>query len=125
MSISFKYKNVLIDEDNNVNEFPVKHNLKKNLIEISDTNCIRNILSSKEALCIKTNVTEIKEIATGIILSKNVKESQIIQNCNKLNIKIKGNYLIKFKNCKINIRNKTYENCEKTIHNKFILPTFR
>lgn len=59
------------------------------------------------------------------MLTKNLlNETTVEQNCNKANIKIKGNQLIKFRNCKITLQDKTFENFEITIHDKIILPNF-
>ena len=128
LAVMFKFKNILLDEDDNIFEFPVKDNIKRNLVEISDEYCIHQIFKPRKTIetCnkMKSNTSEIKEITTGIILLKNIKETQIIQNCNKQNIRLKGNYLIKFRNCKLNIKNITYQNFIKSIHDKFVLPNF-
>lgn len=125
MSILIETKTILVDQENNIYKYPVKDNVKRNLIMFNDK-CVNNIMKSKEALCSKivTNESEFKEITPGTIIIKNVNEINLMHNCNKLNFLLKGNYFVKFKNCKISINNKTFENFEKKQYDTIILPNF-
>lgn len=119
------YSEILVDQHNTAFEFPVKDDFKKNLIPIKD-NCINDIINSKEAYCKKQilDIEVIKLITEGIIITKNLNKTILKQNCNNLNLSLSGNYLIKFNNCKIELRNVKYENKETKIYDKIILPNF-
>lgn len=69
------------------------------------------------------NVTEeIESISDNLIITKNLKETILINNCGEqLGIKIKGNNIIKFANCKISIGTFHQENMDAEYHGK-ILP---
>lgn len=121
-SIQLNHSDVLIDSENNIYRTYIKENLKRNLIKIND-NCLNNILNFEEANCkMQTfNKQEIVEIIPGILVLKQF-NSNISHNCNKVKLKISGNYLIKFENCEINALNKTFTNVKIKIQDKFILP---
>lgn len=95
------------------------------MIEIRD-NCLANIIKMKEANCNMQMYKdeEVTEITTGIIITKNLKSTYLIQNCNDLNIKIEGNKLIKIENCKVKINDIEFENIEIKIHDHLVLPNF-
>lgn len=124
-SLHIKEKYILVDKNKNIFYSTVKDDLKKNLIEVKD-DCIKNIIRMEEANCDMQfqEKEEISEITKGIIVTKNIKNTLIIQNCNDLKINIEGNKLIKIENCKININNMLFENQEKKIHDHIILPNF-
>ena len=73
---------------------------------------MNNIFQFKKAKCQMQNFVkqEIKEISNGLIVTKNVEKMYLNQDCNKYNINIMGNNLIKFKNCIIKINESVYEN---------------
>lgn len=121
-SIQLNHSDVLIDSENNIYRTYIKENLERNLIKIND-NCLNNILNFEEANCkMQTfNKQEIVEIIPGILVLKQF-NSNISHNCNKVKLKISGNYLIKFENCEINALNKTFTNVKIKIQDKFILP---
>jgi len=114
---------VLVDDNNNIYEEIVKDNLRKNLIQIKNV-CISNILKFPTANCImKINENvEIKEIKQGMIIIKNSLNMKLIQTCNKYNLTLTGNYLIKFENCKINKGELTFENYFTKLIDNVILP---
>lgn len=111
-----------IDNKNNLYKTEVKNNLEKNLIKV-ENKCLLNILEFKEAVCEleKNNKTSISEIKPGILIFKNFKLN-VTHNCNKLDIRQTGNFLIKFENCKIIAMNKTFVNINVKVHDTLILP---
>lgn len=121
-SIVLSQYEILADANNNIYDITVKDNLEKNLI-ILENKCITNILQFKEAQC-KLETLEkssVTEIVQGILIFKNFVEN-ITHDCNKLNIKQKGTFLIKFENCKFIVLNKTYTNVNVKIYDTFVLP---
>lgn len=121
-SISLENKEVLVDANNNIFNTNVKDNLKKNLIKLNDS-CLTKIINFKTAQCNmeKSEKTFVTEIIPGILVFNNFYD-KIKQNCNKNNINMQGNFLIKFQNCEITALNKTYLNLKIQIYDKFILP---
>lgn len=121
-SIVLSQYEILVDKNKEIYDLNVKDNLEKNLINI-ENDCITNILNFKEAQC-KLNTfakTSVIEIVSGIIIFKNFNE-KITHDCNELEIKQKGTFLIKFENCKFIVLNKTYTNVNIKIYETFVLP---
>ena len=113
---------MLIDSKNNIFDVDIKDNLKKNLIQISNK-CISSILNYEEAYCDMRILHEssVTEILPGVLIFKNF-YFKVEHNCNKIDIKISGNFLIKFENCEINTNNKTFNNVKLKFYDQFILP---
>lgn len=88
-------------------------NKYKNLRSIKDK-CIKTILNRYPQECelIKNTKPEILEIENDIIITKNLNETKLNQNCIKNDIFLSGNNVIKFKNCKIELFNITYLNTQ-------------
>lgn len=124
-SIHLEEKEVLVDPDNRIYKINPKDNLQKNLIEIKD-DCINNIIKFKEAKCntVMCNNQEIEEIIPGMIILKNVDNLNVTQNCNKGTINLKGNFLIRFENCRIEIGNDIFTNANIKVYDSLILPNF-
>lgn len=122
-SIFIENNEVFTDKNNNIFELNVKDNLLKNLVEVKD-DCVKNIIKFEEANCkLKSlDYQEIKEIIPGILVFKNFRNNPIKHNCNDMEIKMQGTFIIKFENCNITTLNKTYVNLNIRIHEKFILP---
>lgn len=126
MSLDIDSNVIISDKNNTAYYFPVKENLKKNLIEIKD-NCVSKIVKvSESASCnfCEYKEQEIKEVSLGIILTKNILNTKITHNCNNLNISIEGNKLIKYENCKIKINENIYDNVLRKIYENIVLPNF-
>lgn len=123
-SINLKMHEILVDSKDNIFDTNIKNNLQRNLIKLSDE-CLSSIINFEEAQCnMQTmNDTQVSEIIAGILVFKNF-YSKIEHNCNKINIKIRGNFIIKFENCEIKALNKTFSNIKMKIYDKFILPNF-
>lgn len=113
---------ILVDNDNIIYDTNIKENLEKNLLKL-ENKCIENILKFQEAHCALETLKEslVIEIVPGVIILKNFND-KITHNCNKLDIRQKGTFLIKFENCRVNISNITYNNVNIKIHETFILP---
>lgn len=81
------------------------YKLQGNKIVLENNECIRNLMNNNKTSCqyIKNILPRITFIEPNIIVTKNLKNTEIEQNCNKLKIKIKGNNIIRFSNCKIKI----------------------
>lgn len=95
----------------------------KNLQEIKD-NCIRNLF--KNNINLDCKIEEFKEENIIInkekyLIIKNLQKEKIKQNCNNLDYTLEGNYILELEDCKIEIRNKTYN--KKLYQNNFkIIP---
>lgn len=110
------------DSDNNIYATNVKDKLLSNMIKINEE-CLNNILKFEEAKCSMEifKEKEVIEVLPGILIFKNF-YSNITHNCNKSKLKQKGNFIIKFENCKIRTLNITYSNVNIKIYDKIILP---
>lgn len=90
--------------------------------KVVQDNCIKELFKPKIENCQYTNNLEQKVIADipGIIITINMKEITLLQNCNQDKIKIKGNNVLKFNNCTINIYGKNYNSYETFNDYQFI-----
>ena len=113
---------IYVDSKNNMFMTEVKNNLEKNLVRIKNK-CLQDILEFREATCElrKNNETNVVEIMSGVLIFKNFYQN-ITHNCNKLDLRQRGNFLIKFENCKIKTMNKTFLNINLRIYDTLILP---
>lgn len=97
----------------------------KKLIKIHD-DCLTNIVKNLEPLC-PMNISikqEEKEIYPGLLIFKNYKD-KIVTNCkNSYNLENIKTYLLKFENCIVKTKLKTYENYKININEMFILEKF-
>lgn len=81
---------------------------KKELQPVKD-HCIENLFKENMNCHYEQNlIEEIVEIGNNNIIVKNINIQTLQQTCNDLNIVLKGNYLIKFENCKIIINDTPY-----------------
>jgi len=115
----------LMNDKGEIFNYDVKENLELNLVKI-DNDCVQGIFAQKKANCQMQNynIVETKELTNGLVITKNINETLLIQNCNKFNIFLSGSNLIKFKNCKLNISNKKFENFQLEVNEPIILPLF-
>lgn len=115
----------LMDQFDKIYNENVKDSLKRNLIEVNDK-CITGIMSFQETKCVleKFYGEEIKEIISGIVITKNIKKSRIIHNCNNYNVTVEGTNIIRFKNCRISIKGELFENTILEAQDHIILPHF-
>lgn len=81
-----------------------------------------NCVIKNNCMKIRNNVSEIIEIETGIVLVKNVKNLSLSNNCNQKHVILNGNYLIKFRNCTIDLDNHILYNNQKEFKQAFVLP---
>lgn len=90
--------------------------------KIIKDNCTKELFKPRISSCKYTKNVEHKVIADipGIILTVNIEEIILLQNCNQDKIKINGNNLIKFNNCTINIFGKDYSSYETQNNFKFV-----
>lgn len=104
--------NTVVTCKNEVYEF-TNTNKIKNLKPTNDK-CISTILTKNPTECkmITNTKPEIIEIELDIIITKNLNETKVDHNCNNHELTISGNTVIKFKNCKVTILNKTCSNIE-------------
>ena len=88
--------------------------------------CYHNILRGDEGKCTFTdfeNSTEIKQITSNILLVKNSPEIHIETSCGIKKRTLKNTFLIKFQNCTMRIKERTYKNYEMThVDNSYLLP---
>lgn len=94
-----KYNNIIICKENQI----------KN---ISNTQCIPNLISSQNSTCVTSNdhhIPLIEEIESGIILLNNCNTSIYIDDTRR---NISGTLLIKFHNSTIKISDRTFSNIE-------------
>lgn len=110
----------IINCENEIFEFSL--DLKKKNLKTVKNQCIKTILTKNPRECelIKNLKTEIIEIENDIVITKNLNETKLIQNCIKNDIFLSGNNIIKFKNCQIDLLNITYTN--KEIKETIIIP---
>lgn len=103
------------------NENPV---LKKNLKQHSNK-CLRNLLRNKNNKCeYKINENEIIiSITEDMIITKNLPEITLKQNCIQREIIIKGNNLIKFNNCNLEINDLQFTNYLREFKESMIIPS--
>lgn len=96
-----------------------KHRLcdRDNLEDITNDDCISNLLQGQSANCTFTqcmNPTEIKLITKNLIVLKAVKSLEINSTCGITDRNLTGSYLIEFHNCTIYLNGSAYENAELT-----------
>lgn len=117
--INLNFKEILT----NKNEiYAIKNNCKNynkikickrdHLINLSNDNCIKNILSQNKPSCTTSNVQHIpriEEISDGIILLNDVNETISTE---VMKYDLKGTFVIKFENSTIRIGEKSYKNFE-------------
>lgn len=101
----------IILKDKEIFEYNNKKDLlKKNLI-FPNNNCIKNLLKENNTCNFKINKLEsIKKINEELIVTLNLEKIKIVQNCINQEIVIKGNNLIKYSNCNLNIKNNEFYN---------------
>lgn len=107
---------------NNVYYYTEKREIKK-LQEIKEK-CIKKILKNKLTDCnmVKNSKQEIVKNNKDIVITRNLKETELKHNCNNHRITIKGNNVIKFKDCKIKLNNVTFSNTNTRFIETIILP---
>lgn len=123
LEISTSVEKVIISKQSIFVNIDKKCILKKELIPYEDT-CISNLLNNANMKCSyhKNKTEDIQVISDNVIVTKNLKATSLINNCGEqLEIKIKGNNIVKFTNCKISIGQFRKENTRLEYHNK-ILP---
>lgn len=85
--------------------------LVKKKLKIHKNNCIRNALKKSNQCKLRiNNKTVIEEIDEGIIVTKNLKLTEVKQNCSDENVYVKNNNVIHFKNCSVKIENLFFDN---------------
>lgn len=87
---------------------------QKNVLDISNTSCLPNLLNSRPSKCHQTNsqhIPSVEEISEGVILL-NQYDGEIIINSETQ--KLNGTYLIKFSNSSIKIDNMKFIATEKS-----------
>lgn len=96
---------------------------KINLTEIEDE-CLKNILKPNMNTChyIRNTEQKIILIKKSTIVVTNADKQELEQNCIRQSLIIQGNYIIKFKNCRIKIDNLTFVNSEIEYNENIILP---
>ena len=67
--------------------------------------CLENLLNDKLSNCtFKTNKeTSVTFVQPNMVLTKNLDQITVYQNCNDLNVSIYGNNLLTFSNCRLKI----------------------
>lgn len=93
------------EEENYASKDNEIYRLQNNKIILENNECIRNLMNNNKTNCqyIENILPHITFSEPNIIITKNLETTEIEQNCNKLRIKIKGNNIIRFNNCKIKI----------------------
>lgn len=87
---------------------------QKNVLDISNTPCVPNLLNSRPPKCHQTNsqhIQSVEEISEGLILLNQYNEEIVINNETQ---KLNGTYLIKFSNASIIIGNMKFIANEKS-----------
>lgn len=102
--------NVILKDNEIFNLNNKKYLLKSNLNSPNNV-CIRNLLKSNNTCNYKLNSIEsVTKINDEMILVVNFPKSKIIQNCINQDIIVKENFVIKYKNCEVKIREETFYN---------------
>lgn len=118
---------ILLDNKRNIYMTSPKDNKVKNLVVINDK-CIEDIFNSaiiQNCLKIKKEPEEIiKELGFGLLIVKNLKRKQIIQNCSDDPILIEGTKIIKFENCSVNLNNQLFVNQNEIVIDHYISPGY-
>lgn len=97
-------------------------NSKQKLLPITD-NCISQLMNNPNNCTMKQNVSEtIIPVTEEIIVTKNLEETKLIQNCNDQDLIIKDHNIIRFTNCKIRIKGNIFKNQIKYVEHNVILP---
>lgn len=79
-------------------------------------------MTKKKCTLKYNNVTSIEEIDDETILLKNMYNDSLIQNCDKRKYQLKGNFLINFNNCTLEIKRQKFYNKKITILDKYYYP---
>lgn len=89
---------------------------------------LKNLRNSKHCTIINNcnfkynNKTDIEVFEDDMILIKNAIELEIVQDCDDRKIKLNKNYLILFYNCKMKIKDQTFQNQQVAIQDKYYYP---
>lgn len=93
----------------------------ENSKELSKLKLCNSCIIRKDCEKILNKVLEVIEIETGIVLVKNAKNTSLTNNCNQRIRILNGNYLLKFRNCTINLDKHILYNNEKKFKQSFIV----
>lgn len=94
--------------------------LYEDLIDITNTSCIPNIMKGTHATCseMKTNSKPTVELLNEGIILINSFNGSIIQNCSDLDYNLNGTFLLRFNNCSIKINNQIFISKELSMNKK-------
>lgn len=127
LEIQINNKIVITNQNNvyyNIESEPIMFkNLKK-----YDDDCIPNLFEPKLLNCsYRKNIqTSVNQITSNIIVTKNLKPTLAIHNCNdQYKLTLRGNIIIKIENCKIKINNQEFTNKINKYFESFILPNLK
>lgn len=97
------------------------YNFERNK-ELSKLRPCNNCVFKRNCLKIWKNVSEIIEIETGIVLIKNSRNVSLTNDCNHKTGILNGNYLLKFRNCTIDLDKHIFYNNERKFKQIFVEP---
>lgn len=124
LEIELNNKFVIINHNSTYLDNKNKNIRYKDLIKLKD-GCLSKILEPRLLNCIykKNNETLVYQVTSNIIITKNLKTTNAIHNCNEQQeLVLEGNNIIKFENCKIKIEEQEFLNMEKKYYENIILP---
>lgn len=106
---------LIVEINNNTYNYNESSNLK-------DLKLSNHCMTKKKCTLKYNNVTSIEEIDDETILLKNMYNDSLIQNCDKRKYQLKGNFLINFNNCTLEIKRQKFYNKKITILDKYYYP---
>lgn len=96
-----------------------KFEFLNNVQYAKDLKPLRSCIVNKNCKTKQNELMEINEIDDTTIICKNLRDQEIINNCDDRKIKLSGNYLIVINNCSIKIMNKTFSNSNVKFKERF------
>lgn len=89
---------------------------------INELQLSKHCIFSKSCKLISNKMTEIIEIDDETLLLKNFKETNLIQDCDKREIILNGNYLLHYQNCTLKILKQSFSNVRHYFEQRFYFP---
>lgn len=118
------YESVLTS-NKEIYEMPNKNENEIRYLKSVTDQCISNIFNNKRMHCsYEDNYNEeIKQITSNILVTKNLNQTKLVNTCHQpYEIFISQNNIIKFENCKLQIKNIKFENKIMKYYEHVILP---
>lgn len=115
-------ENIIVSEKKVIFTFE-KQIVEKKELKTHKNNCISNLFNKNNTCNFKiNNKPSIEEIDSGLLITKNIEQCKLSQNCQKDDAIIEKHNLIKFINCDVTINDLIFVNKIKMYQNKIMLP---